>query len=175
MKPEVFSMNGENRRLAIIEVFRESSEPVSGTSLAERFTVSRQVIVQDIALLRAANFRILSMNKGYVLQESVTKKRIFKVRHDDEAIADELYTIVDAGGRVIDVFVKHELYGMLRAVLMTANRSDVDDFIIQFKRDKASPLKHLTDDYHYHTVEADSEEILDRIEKELQIKGYIVK
>ena len=72
-------------------------------------------------------------------------------------------------------FVKHELYGMLRAVLMTANRNDVDDFIVQFKRDKASPLKHLTDDYHYHTVEADSEEILDRIENVLQQKGYIVK
>lgn len=168
-------MNGDKRRSDIIEVFRESSEPVSGTALAERFKVSRQVIVQDIALLRAANFQILSMNKGYMLQEDVTKKRIFKVRHNDEAIADELYTIVDAGGKVIDVFVKHELYGMLRAVLLTSNRNDVDDFLIQFKRDKASPLKHLTDDYHYHTVEADSEEILDRIGKELQEKGYIVK
>ncbi|MGI6734384.1 MAG: transcription repressor NadR [Anaerovoracaceae bacterium] len=167
-------MKGDFRRQKIVKLLAESQEPLSGTALASYFNVSRQVIVQDITLLRAAGNKILSTYRGYVLQKGDALNRVFKVRHDDNEIVDELYTIVDAGGKILDVFVNHEIYGELRAELMLSSRKDVDTFTAQLKAGKISPLKHLTDDYHYHTVAGDSEEILDFIEDQLKKKGYLM-
>ena len=166
-------MKGELRRQKIIKLLEESQEPLSGTVLAAHFHVSRQVIVQDITLLRAAGNEILSTYRGYILQREDIINRVLKVRHDDEQIADELYTIVDAGGKILDVFVDHEIYGELRAELMLSSRKDVDIFTTQLEAGQISPLKHLTDDYHYHTVAGDSEEALDFIEEQLGRKGYL--
>ncbi len=98
-------MTGEERRTKIIEILRDSEEPVSGAELAKRLHVSRQVIVQDIALLRAVNRNIISTTKGYVLYVKEVQKvnRCFLVRHSDDEIEDELCTIVDNGGKVMDV------------------------------------------------------------------------
>lgn len=168
-------MNGEKRRQEIINMLKGSTEPVSGTVLAKNFNVSRQVIVSDIALLKAANYDILSTYRGYILNHAGHKQRIFKVLHNTQQIADELYTIVNAGGRVIDVFINHKIYGELRAMLSIFSISDVDDFVDNLAKDKVSPLKQLTNDYHYHTVEADTEQILDIVEQELRNKKYLVE
>lgn len=168
---------GETRREQIIELLTEQKQPISGTELAKRFGVSRQVIVQDIALLRAVNKNILSTNKGYVLyvpEESSRKaKRSYAVQHTDEQIRDELYTIVDNGGKVLDVVVEHDIYGQITADLILKNRKDVDEFAERIKNSKSQPLKTLTGGIHWHTVEADSEQILDVIEKKLKEKGYL--
>lgn len=96
-------MDGDVRRENIVELLCKAKKPVSGTELARRFGVSRQVIVQDIALLRAVNKNILSTNKGYILykpdDETKRVRRIMAVHHTDEQIQDELYTIVDLGGQ----------------------------------------------------------------------------
>lgn len=109
---------GDRRRAQILEILRESEQPVSGTDLAGRLHVSRQVIVQDVALLRAENKEIMSTYKGYVLP-SVEKQsgcvRVFRVNHTTEETLDELQTMVDYGGTVLDVFVEHPLYGQIRA------------------------------------------------------------
>lgn len=55
-------MEGEKRREQLIALLKQADIPVSGTDLAKRLGVSRQVIVQDIALLRAVNKNILSTN-----------------------------------------------------------------------------------------------------------------
>ena len=100
-------MDAEERRGQIITLLKDSSKPISGTELAKRLSVSRQVIVQDIALLRAGNKNILSTNKGYLLYDDhapeKTYRRTVRVRHTNDQILDELYTIVDYGGRVRDV------------------------------------------------------------------------
>jgi len=168
-------MKGEQRRKSIIEILNDSKEPLSGAALASRFQVSRQIIVSDITLLKAEGYKILSTYRGYILQDADMKSRIFKVRHNDEEIRDELYIIVDAGGKVLDVFVNHEIYGRLKADLLLSSRKDVDIFSEQMKAGRISPLKHLTNDYHYHTVLGDSEEILDFIENQLEKKGYLSK
>lgn len=62
-------MAGEERRQEILKYIEESKKPVSGQKLAEIFHVSRQVIVQDIALLRAGDREILSTNRGYVYKD----------------------------------------------------------------------------------------------------------
>ena len=110
-------MDTENRRYQILKLLENQHKPVSGTVLSKLFGVSRQVIVQDIALLRAENKEILSTNKGYVLfkpvEEDGSKKRVFRVTHSMENMEDELNCIVDNGGYVLDVLVDHDLYGQI--------------------------------------------------------------
>jgi transcriptional regulator of NAD metabolism len=172
-------MDTENRRYQILKLLENQHKPVSGTVLSKLFGVSRQVIVQDIALLRAENKEILSTNKGYVLfkpvEEDGSKKRVFRVTHSMENMEDELNCIVDNGGYVLDVLVDHDLYGQISGPLNLSNRADVADFIQRVKVSKSKPLKVLTDEIHYHTVEAKSVEILDRIEKNLDEMGMLVK
>ncbi|HWQ78347.1 MAG TPA: transcription repressor NadR [Anaerovoracaceae bacterium] len=170
-------MTGEERRARIIETLRNSEEPVSGTELAKRFGVSRQVVVQDIALLRAVNRNIISTTTGYMLyfQKDQKVNRCFLVRHSDDEIEDELCTIVDNGGKVLDVIVMHDIYGEISAGLVIKSRQDVYDFMEKLRNCKTVPLKKLTDGIHLHTVEADSEAILDSIEKKLREKNYLVE
>lgn len=168
-------MDGNQRRKQIIEILKNTTEPISGTTLAKQFHVSRQVIVQDIALLKANHFDILSTNKGYLLFVPQKKwvERVYYVNHDNDQIEDELNTIVDLGGRVLNVMVDHEIYGKVTAPLIINNRKDVLDFIKKIEMTSAIPLKHLGNGNHYHTIEADKEETLDLIESELLKKGYL--
>jgi transcriptional regulator of NAD metabolism len=166
-------MDGEQRRRTLLEYLKTEKEPLSGGELAQRLGVSRQVIVQDIALLRAADYKIFSTNRGYLLTDHQALRRVFKVRHDDDAISDELFTIIDSGGRVLDVFVNHEIYGEIRANLFLVDREDVERFNRKMLLGNTSPLKHLTDDIHYHTVEGDSEEVLLRVEQALIATNYL--
>lgn len=170
-------MTGEERRSKIIETLQSGEEPISGAEFAKRLNVSRQVIVQDIALLRAVNRNIISTTKGYVLyyQEVQKVNRCFLVKHSDDQIEDELCTIVDNGGKVLDVIVMHEIYGEISTGLIIKNRQDVYDFVEKLRSHKTIPLKDLTGGIHLHTVEADSEGILDSIEKKLIEKRYLVE
>lgn len=164
-------MVGETRRKEILKYISESDAPVSGTKLAELFHVSRQVIVQDIALLRAADSDILSTNRGYICRTPQKHIRIFSVCHTDERIEEELNTVVDFGGTVEDVFVQHEVYGELRAVLHISSRCQVKQFLEDIRTGKSRPLTNLTSGHHCHTISADSEEILDMIEEALKKSG----
>lgn len=170
-------MEGEKRRETIIEVLKNSDKPISGAELAKRAGISRQVIVQDIALLRAVNKNILSTNKGYILydpeENASFAKTSFHVKHTDEQIRDELYTIVDLGGKVLDVVVEHSVYGQITVDLILKNRLDVDEFLNKIQTSTDQPLKALTGGTHYHTVEADNEKILHLIGKALKEKGYL--
>ena len=172
-------MDTENRRYQILNLLENQHKPVSGTVLSRLFGVSRQVIVQDIALLRAENREILSTNKGYVLfkpaEESGIYKRVFRVTHSLENMEAELNCIVDNGGYVRDVLVDHDLYGQISGPLNLGNRADVAEFIQKVKISKSKPLKVLTDEIHYHTVEAKSEDILNRIEKRLDEMAMLVR
>lgn len=169
-------MEGKERRDQIIEILKNSKEPLSGTALAERLAVSRQVIVQDIALLRAIDKNILSTNKGYLLFMPDQKKhnRIFHVKHKDEGIEEELNIIVDHGGRILDVIIEHYIYGQITADLRIATRRDVVEFLDKLGSGKAKPLSLLTNGEHYHTVEADRESQLDLIEQALNHAGLLI-
>ncbi len=168
-------MTGSDRRNAIVERIRNSNVPVSGKALASEFDVSRQVIVQDIALIRAAGHDIISTNRGYIINEPYSAKRVFKVRHTDEELEEELNAIVDLGGKVCNVIVNHRVYGRLEAELNITSRRKVGEFIADIKNGKSSPLKNITSDYHYHTVEADSEDTLDLIGEMLRKKGFLIE
>lgn len=167
---------GEARRQHLLDILTTSDRPVSGSNLARALGVSRQVIVQDIALLRAVNKNILATTKGYILYSNQTAayRRAYCVNHTDEAIADELNTIVDNGGKVLDVIIEHEIYGQISANLILESRSDVGNFCRLLKNTNARPLNIIAGGIHYHTVEARSEVILDNIERALKEKGYLV-
>ncbi len=169
-------MSGKERRDLILRRLRENKQPVSGTKLAEEFCVSRQVIVQDIAILRAAHMDILSTNRGYMLSSVLGKKavRVFKMCNTDEQTEDALRTIIYYGGIVENDFVNHKVYGRVQVDLNIRSIRDVTEFITGIKSGKSSPLKNITSDFHYHTVSADSEETLDLIEQALKEKKYLV-
>ncbi len=167
-------MKAEERRKAIAEFLMSEKKPVSGGVLSERFGVSRQIIVQDISVLKASGFDILSTHYGYVVQSSPFSERVFKLRHTTEQTEDELNCIVDLGGTVVDVFVWHKVYGKIEAPLNIFSRLHVKQFIEGVRSGKSTELMNITGGYHYHTVRAESEQILNRIYDELKCRGYIV-
>lgn len=168
-------MSGEERRGKIIQALKNSDKAVSATTLAKEFDVSRQVIVQDVALLRANGKNIFSTNRGYLIQEDEETTRVFKVQHEDDGVEKELTTIVDLGGTVEDVFVYHKVYGVLRAEMNIKSRMDIRNYMEEIRSGKSSLLKNVTSGYHYHTVRAERVEILDMIQEELQKKGLLAK
>jgi len=168
-------MTGEERRAFIIEQIRGSGKPISGTKLAEACEVSRQVIVQDIALIRASGYDIMSTNRGYVIQERQSFRRIFKVQHTEEQVEEEMNAIVDLGGKIISVRVNHRVYGRMEAEMNIGSRKKVQEFLEDIRNGKSSPLMKITSNYHYHEIEAESEEILDEIEAMLEAKGMLIR
>lgn len=166
-------MKASDRRKAIADRLLSAEEAVSGSELSKEFGVSRQIIVQDIALLKGTGYDIISTHSGYVVQKSPLKVRTFKVFHTTEQTEEELNTIVDLGGTVVDVFVRHKVYGKLAAPLNIFSRLNVKQFIEGVRSGKSSELMNITGGYHYHTVRADSEELLDEIEAALTAKGFI--
>ena len=167
-------MNGDKRRESILQQLAESPLPISGLQLAKLLNVSRQVIVQDIALLRAEKHDILSTNTGYIIKKAVKPQRVFCVAHSDDCILDELYTIVDLGGRVVDVQINHKVYGNFLAQLNIKSRKDAENLVERISLGESIPLKKLTQDTHCHLVEADTIEELNSIENELRRKGYLM-
>lgn len=168
-------MSGEERRNKIVERISSDIKPVSATVLSESFGVSRQVIVQDIALIRASGQNIISTHRGYVIEGKAECIRVYKVKHTDSQVSEELYGIVDLGGKVKDVFINHKVYGRVRAELNVNSRKKADELIEKIRTGKSSPLKNITSDYHYHTVAADGEDILDDIEENLRRQGFLVE
>lgn len=173
----LYNMEGEVRRERIIEELRREKVPVSGSELARRMGVSRQVIVQDIALLRTSYKNILSTNRGYLLytdpQEQKLCRRVVRVKHKKEDIVRELDSIVDVGGRVLNVIVEHEIYGQLIGELVIHNRTDVRKFMSKVEEYRTKPLTELTEGVHYHTIEAEQEETLDAVVKALAAEGFL--
>ena len=168
-------MKGEERRKQLLNILSSSNNPISGGTLAKELNVSRQIIVQDISLLRANGATIFSTNKGYLLQEDRKYSRVFKVYHTDDQVEEELSTIVDAGGQIRDVFVYHKVYGVLKADMGIKSRRDIRAYMEEISTGKSRLLKNVTSGYHYHTIDAESEEILDAIQEELQQKGFLAK
>lgn len=164
---------GEQRRKEMTALLKMSEFPISGQKLAEKFGVSRQIIVRDIATLKAQGLDVLSTNRGYYVESRQRYSRVVKVRHTDEETRDELLTVVNLGGVVVDVFVKHRVYGKLCAPLHIATQLDVQRFLDDLKSGKSTPLKNVTASYHYHTIEAATEETLDAIVEALRKKKFL--
>ena len=168
-------MDAAHRRKTITHILEEAKAPVSAAALAREFSVSRQIIVQDISALRQDGYSIISTARGYRMNENPGVQKVFKVCHTDAQIEDELNLIVDLGGEVEDVFIYHKVYGEVRAKLHIYSRRDVREFLESLKAGTSSPLKNVTAGYHYHTISARDEETLRLIEEALWEKGYLAQ
>ena len=167
-------MKVSERRKEIVNILLSAKEPISGSELANRFNISRQIIVQDIAELKKIGYDINSTSKGYIMQKSPLAERIFKLRHTTEQTEDELSCIIELGGTVVDVFVWHKVYGKIEATLNISSQKHINQFLEGVRTGQSTELMHITGGYHYHTVRADNESTLDRIEAALNKRKYIV-
>lgn len=169
-------MEALERREQILKILRNRNKPLSGSHLAEQLGVSRQVIVQDIAVLRAGGEEIFATPQGYVLTTAMKRRprRVLAAQHDAVGMAAELETIVKLGGKVIDVIVEHPIYGEIRGLLMLSSQQELTEFLAKYHDSGAELLSALTKGVHLHTVEADSEEILAGITVALKEKGYLL-
>ena len=166
-------MKAAERRKEIIMFLMSQKEAVSGNVLSDKFGVSRQIIVQDISVLKAAGFGILSTHYGYIVQDTPFVTREIKMYHTTQQTEDELNCIVDLGGTIVDVFVWHKVYGKMSADLNIFSRLQVKQFIEGVRSGKSTELMNITGGYHYHTVREEKKKILDEIEKALNEKGYV--
>lgn len=168
-------MKGELRRNSILQYLARADAPVPAKLLSEKFGVSRQIIVKDIAALREIGEPISAHSKGYVLQKTNKAERVFKTVHSDEDVERELTLIIDLGGTVEDVFIYHKFYNKVQARMNIRTRNDIKSFIEGVTSGKSSLLKNVTAGYHYHTVSAESFEILDLIEEKLRESGFLAQ
>ncbi|WP_194786148.1 transcription repressor NadR [Actinomyces haliotis] len=165
-------MNAAARRDEILEQLGAAEGPVSAAALGERLGVSRQIVVGDVALLRAAGHAVHATNRGYVLaRPSPRPRRAVHVRHGREDIAAELNAVLEAGGSILDTSIEHRLYGQLTVDLLIHDHHDLDTFLARLEESTA--LSELTNGWHTHTVEADSEERLDDVERALDALGFL--
>ena len=169
-------MNSKERREYIKNLLIKKNSTYKGQFLAEELGVTRQVIVKDIAIIRAEGVNIIATPEGYLIpnEESHYVRRVIAVSHSTDDIYNELECIVKFGGIVEDVTVEHPLYGEIRAMLMIKTLMDIEKFIKKFKEFNAQPLSSLTKGIHLHTIKADNEEIIECIIKELKDKNYLI-
>ena len=167
-------MRAEERRHEIVTILAEARGPVPGGELSKMTGVSRQIIVQDIATLKAAGNDIVATHRGYVLKVAPMAERSFKVRHTKDQIEEEMSCIVELGGTIVNVFVWHKVYGRIEAALNICSQRGIRQLVDGINNGKSAELMQITDGYHYHTVRAESEQVLDHIEGELRGRGYIV-
>lgn len=170
-------MNAKERRGLIMQQLSDANAPISATALAALCGVSRQIIVGDIALIRAGGMNVLATPRGYILDTIPTEVKYVEKKiacqHTDESLLDELYTVVDLGGALIDVTVSHSVYGQITAPLHIFSRYDADMFYSKLKKSGARPLCDLTDGIHLHILRANSDDIIMRIIEALKEKGFL--
>lgn len=169
---------GEKRRKLILSWLKESKEPITGSDLAKKTNVSRQVIVQDISLLKAQNEPIVATAKGYLYlhkpMDEPAYQWVIAVKHAPEDTRKELEILVDHGVTIRDVTVEHPIYGDLKGSLMISTRKEVEQFIKKVESEKATLLSELTGGVHLHTISANSEKQLKEACIELKKAGFLL-
>lgn len=166
-------MHAAERRQAILNILQNAPQPVSASALAGRLAVSRQIIVGDIALLRAAGQEITATARGYVIPAQNGLLRRIACIHSAEETRDELDAMVDCGCTVVDVIVEHPVYGQLTAPLHLSSRLDVDQFMKRM--DGAAPLSQLTGGVHLHTLSCPDETAYEHLLQLLRQRGFLVE
>ncbi|MFC5542200.1 MAG: transcription repressor NadR [Bacilli bacterium] len=172
-------MLGEERRNELLNLLKDAKKPITGTQLAKYANVSRQVIVNDMNLLKARNLPIISTSQGYLYlsqedTDSLIEKKIVCI-HTAEEAEDEMMTIVDCGVTIKNVIVEHPVYGEITASMMLSSRIDVENFLNKVEETKATYLSVLTNGTHLHVISAPTIEQIEEAERRLREKGYLVE
>ena len=166
-------MIANKRREAIVELLLKEKAPIKGVDLATKFNVTRQIIVKDIAILRAKGNNILATPDGYMFNDDNGSRvrSIIAVNHSKTEMIKELEIVIKYGGIIEDVIVEHPIYGEIKGLLMIKNLNDLNRFRESFELSESALLSSLTNGVHLHTVSADTKENMELIKKELKEKG----
>lgn len=168
-------MEAAFRRQAILDRLRTADRPVSASALAAGLNVSRQIIVGDIALLRAGGAEISATPRGYVLPRATDGiTRTIACRHTLAQTGQELDILVDNGCTVLDVIVEHPVYGQLTGQLQISSRYDVEQFLARIRDSDAAPLSMLTGGLHLHTLCCPNEDAYTRACAALKAAGLLL-
>lgn len=169
-------MDGVNRRELILSKLELAEKPISASRFAEKFKVSRQIIVGDVALLRASGYEIVATARGYVMEKEREKQGILRkiaCQHIPEQTEEELMTILSFGGEVIDVIVEHPIYGELTGGLHVSTEKEAKDFLKNYEKSQASLLSELTAGVHLHTIRCEDEATFKQIKEALAQKKIL--
>lgn len=169
---------GEERRLELLALLKNATQPLTGTDLAKHSNVSRQVIVNDMNLLKARNEPIVATSQGYIYMHNVQQTRIERkivCTHAPSEAKEELFILVDCGVTVESVIVEHPVYGEITASIMVSNRIEVEHFVKRVQETNALYLSALTDGTHLHVISATSEENLNLAEEKLRKRGFLIE
>ena len=168
-------MSSIDRRENILKLLLESNEPLKGSIIAKKYSVTRQVIVKDIAILRAKGKSIIATPDGYIINKNEHKiKVIIAVTHTEEEMFDEMNIVIKYGGRIENVIVEHPLYGEITGMLMIKNYNELNKFIQKYQEQRAKLLSVLTNGVHLHTISAENEDDINLIISELKKRNFIV-
>lgn len=167
---------GEERRQELLRTLRMSGEPILGSELARQFGVSRQVLVQDMAILRASGSDVIATPRGYLLRnpEPVAHRDVLHLQHNRAALADEMTVLVDLGIRILDDVIDHPVFGALRTDLYISSRQDVQEMVDRLDATDSLPLQELVGGRHSHTVESSRPDLLVKARDELKNRGYLM-
>lgn len=168
-------MGSIDRRDNILKLLLDSSEPLKGSDIAKKYFVTRQIIVKDIAILRARGKNIIATPDGYIINKNENKvKAIIAVTHTEEEMFDEMNIVIKYGGIIEDVIVEHPLYGEITGMLMIKNYNELNKFIEKYKKQRAKLLSVLTNGVHLHTIAAETNDDINLIISELRKCNFIV-
>jgi len=170
-------MNAAQRREQILKKLTQAEEPISAGTLAGALGVSRQIVVGDVALLRAGGAQIDATPRGYRLHpaERGVTGILACVHSTAGQMRQELYTVVDNGGTVADVTVENALYGELRGNLNITSRYEADAFLTQAEHSPECLLSRMTGGVHLHTIRCPDEQTFRRIAAALEAQGLLYR
>jgi len=171
-------MSSIKRREQIEIMLKENTEPISATTLSKTFSVSRQLIVGDIALMRASGLKISATPRGYIMiSENKPDEQVYTIAcsHSNNNMAAELYAVVDNGGAMLDVTVEHPVYGQIVGELHIFSRYDADLFLKKIEINNVQPLSKLTGGIHLHTIQCKDEKAVERILDALRKEGILLE
>ncbi len=169
-------MSAINRRRAILSELQKSEKAIKGVLLANKYNVTRQIIVKDIAILRAEGNLIIATPDGYIInKEEKGIKKVIAVSHNEKKLREELEIIIKYGGIIEDVIVEHPIYGEIKGILMISSLHDLENFINKYTENEAKLLSLLTNGVHIHTIITDNEVNMSLILNELKEKGFIIE
>lgn len=170
-------MNSTQRRARILEILKEQTSCINASRLAAEFGVTRQIIVSDVALLRAHGHPIIADRRGYYLEKPQPEGTFETVicKHSADQVLDEFYAVVDNGATVLNVLIEHPIYGQISAELNIASRFDAEEFVEKVQKSHAAQLCDLTGGVHIHTLRASDPAAFARIRARLAELGILME
>ncbi len=168
-------MNGKERRSLIMKELAKAEKPISATTFAKSYDVSRQVIVGDIAILRASGENVVSTPRGYSVNRTCNFCFVLACKHSRADIRNEMSVVVECGCGIIDVVVEHSVYGQISGNMHIFTQADIDSFMFKLDSSNAVPLSSLTGDVHLHTICCPTEEHYDIVKDALRKKGFLIE